>query len=344
MLNIYAAFLFSKTLPSQPVVVHAFAIGRAVNTATFVGAQPEGSGGGVRPGFPCLVIIQRRLPPELCRATRGGARLQRVVRILSSVLKLGKSTVVDGPTAGVFAVVLVLAVLGSFVSFPAGWVGSVLSFLCSPVVLVVAAGVAGLCIRAAREGCGRDLPSALLLSFFKAGLFAIGGGLATIPFLTDIGQRTGWFTSGELANMIAISESTPGPMGVNMATYVGFHTGGIAGGVIATLGLVCPSILVILVIAGFLKKFRESRGVDAVFYGIRPASTALIAAALAEVCSIALLNLSAFQTGGAAALFQWKGIALAVVIFVCLQVKPLKKLHPIVFIAASAVIGAVFQF
>ena len=93
--------------------------------------------------------------------------------------------------------------------------------------------------------------------------------------------------------MIAISESTPGPMGVNMATYVGFHTGGIAGGVIATLGLVCPSILVILVIAGFLKKFRESRGVDAVFYGIRPASTALIAAALAEVCSIALLNLSA---------------------------------------------------
>ena len=171
----------------------------------------------------------------------------------------------------------------------------------------------------------------LFFEFFKAGLFAIGGGLATIPFLTDIGQRTGWFTSGELANMIAISESTPGPMGVNMATYVGFHTGGIAGGVIATLGLVCPSILVILVIAGFLKKFRESRGVDAVFYGIRPASTALIAAALAEVCSIALLNLSAFQTGGAAALFQWKGIALAVVIFVCLQVKPLKKLHPIVF-------------
>ena len=183
----------------------------------------------------------------------------------------------------------------------------------------------------------------LFFEFFKAGLFAIGGGLATSPFLTDIGQRTGWFTSGELANMIAISESTPGPMGVNMATYVGFHTGGIAGGVIATLGLVCPSILVILVIAGFLKKFRESRGVDAVFYGIRPASTALIAAALAEVCSIALLNLSAFQTGGAAALFQWKGIALAVVIFVCLQVKPLKKLHPIVFIAASAVIGAVYN-
>ena len=185
----------------------------------------------------------------------------------------------------------------------------------------------------------------LFYEFFKVGLFAIGGGLATIPFLSDMGGRTGWFSAGELANMIAISESTPGPMGVNMATYVGFHTGGVLGGVIATLGLVCPSIIVILIIAGFLKKFRESRGVDAVFYGIRPASTALIAAALAEVCSIALLNLNAFSGGGGlAALFQWKGILLAVVVFLCLQMGPLKKLHPIVFIGASAVLGAVFQF
>lgn len=190
----------------------------------------------------------------------------------------------------------------------------------------------------------------LFFEFFKAGLFAIGGGLATIPFLTDIGARTGWFTSGELANMIAISESTPGPMGVNMATYVGFHTGslaggvagGILGGVIATLGLVCPSIIVILIIAGFLKKFRESRGVDAVFYGIRPASTALIAAALVEVCAIALVNTGA--AFGSGEFFHWKAIVLAVAVFVCLQFKPLKKLHPIVFIAASAVVGVLFQF
>lgn len=182
----------------------------------------------------------------------------------------------------------------------------------------------------------------LFFEFFKAGLFAIGGGLATIPFLTDIGARTGWFTSGELANMIAISESTPGPMGVNMATYVGFHTGGVLGGVVATLGLVCPSIVVILIIAGFLKKFRESRGVDAVFYGIRPASTALITAALVEVCAIALVNTGvAFGTVG---FFHWKAILLAAAVFVCLQVKPLKKLHPIVFIAASAVVGVIFQF
>ena len=185
----------------------------------------------------------------------------------------------------------------------------------------------------------------LFYEFFKVGLFSIGGGLATIPFLTDLGARTGWFTAGELANMIAISESTPGPMGVNMATYVGFHLGGVPGGIVATLGLICPSILVILIIAGFLKKFRESRGVDAVFYGIRPASTALIAAALAEVCAIALLDLNAFSAGGGVAgLFHWKAIALAAAVFLCLQVKPTKKLHPIVFIAASAAVGAVFRF
>ena len=182
----------------------------------------------------------------------------------------------------------------------------------------------------------------LFAEFFKVGLFSVGGGLATIPFLNDLGARTGWFSPAEMANMIAISESTPGPMGVNMATYVGFHTGGIAGGVIATLGLVCPSIIVILIIAGFLKKFRESRGVDAVFYGIRPASTALITAALVEVCAIALVNTGA--AFGTADFFHWKGIVLAAAVFVCLQVKPLKKLHPIVFIAASAVIGVVFQF
>lgn len=186
----------------------------------------------------------------------------------------------------------------------------------------------------------------LFYEFFKVGLFAIGGGLATIPFLSDMGGRTGWFSAGDLANMIAISESTPGPMGVNMATYVGFHTGGVAGSVIATLGLVCPSIIVILIIAGFLKKFRESRGVDAVFYGIRPASTALIAAALVEVCSIALLfrevTIPQYHVV-AVQLFNLPAILLAAVVFLCLRFTPLKKLHPIVFIALSAAAGIIFE-
>ena len=119
----------------------------------------------------------------------------------------------------------------------------------------------------------------LFLEFFRTGLFAVGGGLATIPFLYHISDSTGWFTHGQLADMIAVSESTPGPMGVNMATYVGYTVGGVPGAVIATLGLITPSILVILIVARFLAKFRTNRTVDAVFYGLRPASCGLIAAA-----------------------------------------------------------------
>ena len=186
----------------------------------------------------------------------------------------------------------------------------------------------------------------LFYEFFKVGLFSVGGGLATVPFLTDMGSRTGWFTAEDLANMLAISESTPGPIGVNMATYVGFHTGGIPGGIVATLGLITPALIVITIIAGFLKKFRESRTVDSVFYGLRPASTALITAALIQVCTIALMfhevpvpEYGVIKTQ----LFYWPAIALAAVVFVCLQIKPLKKLHPIVYILASAVVGIVFQ-
>lgn len=180
----------------------------------------------------------------------------------------------------------------------------------------------------------------LFWEFCKVGLFSIGGGLATIPFLTDLGERTGWFTSGQLADMIAISESTPGPMGVNTATYVGFSTGGIPGGVIATLGLIFPSIVIILIIAKFLQKFRQSRAVDAVFYGLRAASVALITAALLQVASIALLY-EGVSFGPA--LFNWPAILLAAVLFALLTFTPAKKLHPICFIGLSAVAGVLFQ-
>lgn len=177
----------------------------------------------------------------------------------------------------------------------------------------------------------------LFFEFCKVGLFSVGGGLATIPFLTDLGNRTGWFTSGQMADMIAISESTPGPMGVNMATYVGFASGGLPGGVVATLGLIFPSIVIILIIARFLQKFRQSKVVDAVFYGLRAASVALITAAMLQVARIALMN--HISTDGTVQLFYWPAILLAVVVFVCVKFTPLKKLHPILFIAASAVVG-----
>lgn len=183
----------------------------------------------------------------------------------------------------------------------------------------------------------------LFFEFFRTGLFSVGGGLATIPFLQDMGQRTGWFTQADLANMIAVSESTPGPMGVNMASYVGFTVGGPVGCAVATVGLIAPSVIVILVIAGFLQKFRHSKGVEAVFYGLRPASTGLIAAAGLSVAAIALLNTASIAVTGLAGAFHWKAILLFAAVFVAMRTKRLGKLHPIVFILLSAVAGIVFK-
>ncbi len=184
----------------------------------------------------------------------------------------------------------------------------------------------------------------MCLEFFKTGLFAVGGGLATLPFLTQMQEKYGWFTAEELANMIAVGESTPGPIGVNVATYVGYITGGqvaglpgsLLGAVTATLGLVAPSILVILIVAAILKSFRENKAVDHAFYGLRPASTGLIAAA---GLSVSISNLLPEGLG-----FNWKGAILAVILWALTnKVKATKKLHPIAFIAASAVVGIVFN-
>ena len=186
----------------------------------------------------------------------------------------------------------------------------------------------------------------LFWEFFKTGLFSVGGGLATLPFIYDISDKTGWFTHAQIADMIAVAESTPGPIGINMATYVGYTTAGIAGSLCATLGIIVPPITIILIIAKFLQRFRESTLVDHAFYGLRPASSALIAAAGVSVVKIALLDLPAFAASHAAAdLFAWKAIALAVVIWLMTNVvKQTKKLLPLFFIALSAVVGIVFRF
>ena len=141
--------------------------------------------------------------------------------------------------------------------------------------------------------------------------------------------------------MLAVSESTPGPVGVNMATYVGFESAGVLGAVIATLGLVTPSIIVILIIASFLKAFRDNKFVDAAFYGLRPASTAMVASAGIGVVLLSLVN----TAGTGLAIFRWKEIALAAVILALTRWVPAtKKLHPIVFIGAAAVVGVIFHF
>ena len=182
----------------------------------------------------------------------------------------------------------------------------------------------------------------LFWEFFKTGMFSVGGGLATLPFIYNISDKTGWFTHQQIADMIAVAESTPGPIGINMATYVGFTTAGVPGSLIATLGIVTPDIIIILIIAMFLKKFRESRLVENAFYGLRPASAALIAAAGWSVVKISLLDLHA---DAILDMFRWKAIVLAVVVWILTNlVSQTKKWHPLAFIAISAVVGIALQF
>lgn len=184
----------------------------------------------------------------------------------------------------------------------------------------------------------------LYAEFFKTGLFAVGGGLATLPFLSKIAEETGWFTQAQLLDMVAVSESTPGPIGVNMATYVGFVTAGIPGSVAATLGLITPPTLIILLIASFLNAFRANRFVEGAFRCLRPASTGLIAAAGLGVAALTFFQENV-TPATAAAFIQWKAVALAAILLIVTRfVKKTKGLHPIVWIAFSAVVGVVFSF
>lgn len=189
----------------------------------------------------------------------------------------------------------------------------------------------------------------MFLRFFFVGMFSVGGGLATLPFLTSMGEVTGWFTQADISNMVAISESTPGPLGINMATYIGYQIGsqhsslfGILGTIIAPLGIVAPSIIIILIISRVLMKFRDSKYVEYVFYGLRAASVGLITAACLGVAKIAFYNGGIIaQTQDVFAAVDYKSIILSVLIFI--GVTKFKKIHPIVFIVISAAIGIVFK-
>ena len=175
----------------------------------------------------------------------------------------------------------------------------------------------------------------LFWEFFKTGLFAVGGGLATLPFLYEMQEKTGWFTVEDITNMIAVSESTPGPLGVNMASYVGYISGSVAGGLAATLGLVAPSLIIIAIVFRFMKRFQENKQVQHALKGLRAASVAMITAAGLGVARVSLLksgeNMSLWE------MISWENIALAAVLV--LVMKFWKKNHPIVLIAASGLVG-----
>ena len=182
----------------------------------------------------------------------------------------------------------------------------------------------------------------LIYQFFKAGLFAVGGGLATLPFLYEMSEVTGWFTEQDILNLLAVSESTPGPIGINMSTYVGFITAGIPGAIIASLALAAPSVIVILLVIQVLDKFKDSPVVEGIFQVLRPASIGLITAAFLGVVKESLLILENYAgLSTLASVINWKGIVLACVLFFIM--KKWKK-HPIVYIAIAAGAGIVFSF
>lgn len=183
----------------------------------------------------------------------------------------------------------------------------------------------------------------LFLEFFKIGLFSVGGGLATLPFLYDLADKYPWLSASQIPDMIAISESTPGPLGVNMATYVGFQCGGPLGSVIATAGLVTPSVIVIIIVYKFLERFRQSALVENAFYGLRPIVVGLIASAGFGVIVLSLFNQEAWNgaTTQWDSLFQWREWILFLVIL--FAARKWKKIHPVALILVGAVVGIIFQ-
>jgi len=178
----------------------------------------------------------------------------------------------------------------------------------------------------------------LFIEFYKIGLFAIGGGPATIPFLMKIPERHDWYEVGDVANMLAVSESTPGPIGINMATYAGYNAAGFAGGLTATLSLVLPSIIVIVLVAKMLDKFNKSKYVKSAFWMIRPAVTGLIAMAVWGIFRTAL-----FSDANGKFVFPIGLFVMCMAFFGLMNVKKLKKLHPVVWFIGGAVLGIVLK-
>ncbi len=181
----------------------------------------------------------------------------------------------------------------------------------------------------------------LFFAFFKTGLFAVGGGLATLPFLYDISQKYGWFTEAELADMIAVAESTPGPIGVNMATFAGIRAAGIPGGILATLALILPAFLIMLLVATLLKRFQENPYVQSAMRVLRPTSIGLIGAAFFSVVKVALLDVSQFAEGGFISIFRWEEIILCGVLSIVAW--RWKKVHPLILVVFGAVAGILLK-
>ncbi|MBP3414113.1 MAG: chromate transporter [Clostridia bacterium] len=179
----------------------------------------------------------------------------------------------------------------------------------------------------------------LLWTFFKIGAFTFGGGYAMLPLIQDEVLAHGWMELSELIDFIAVSESTPGPFAVNIATYVGAEVGGLLGSVCATLGVVLPSFIIILIVAKFFEKFKESRAVKGVMTGLKPAVVGLIGAAIITMAVTVFI-----PTGFSTAIFTDTSFYVSLVIFALCLVLALKKVAPIIVICLSALLGIAAGF
>lgn len=179
----------------------------------------------------------------------------------------------------------------------------------------------------------------IAFEFFKTGLFTVGGGLATLPFLLDIAERyPHWYSAQTVMDMIAISESTPGPLGVNMATFAGYNIAGFWGALVATLSLISPTLIIASIAARFLAKFNDNPTVQAALVGLRAAGTGMITAAGIGVFQVAVLNFTGYQiTGNIADLVNIVALVLFLV-FVAAMYK-FKNIHPVVFMGIAAAMG-----
>lgn len=181
----------------------------------------------------------------------------------------------------------------------------------------------------------------LIYEFFKTGLFAVGGGLATIPFLKEIIIKYNFFELDMLTTMIGISESTPGPIGINLATYFGYLTYGIVGGIITTIAIVTPSLIVIIMIAKTLDKFKESLIIKGIFYGIKPAVVAFIISACINIFISSLFNQSLYlQSKNICDLFNFINIFIFIIV---LLVYKKFSFHPVFVIALCAFLGILLK-
>ena len=181
----------------------------------------------------------------------------------------------------------------------------------------------------------------LFLTFFEIGLFTFGGGYAMISLIRDKALSLGWLTEGELLNMIAVSESTPGPIAVNMATFVGSRQGGVIGSLVATLGIVLPSFVIILIICAATRNLIKNNGVQAFLRGVRPCIVALI---LGTAVTMALSTIFGFTTVWGGVKIDVKGLViLATLVAVALAWRKIKnkKPSPILMILISAGLGVI---